>query len=151
MAPLGAGDRTHDGTSDRRPTGKDRRRQRRPIPQHAAALTVRLLEVSRFESWNIADTREAFAQAIPDATAVVHDTRRLTWRDFDRRADGIAATLLDFGLAPQDRVALYLYNCPEYLETFVAATKASLVPVNTNYRYADNELAYLWNDADAAA
>jgi fatty-acyl-CoA synthase len=107
--------------------------------------------VPRYERWNIADTCEAFAQAIPDATAVVQDTRRLSWREFDRRADGIAATLLDRALAPQDRVALYLYNCPEYLETFVAATKASLVPVNTNYRYADDELAYLWNDADAAA
>jgi fatty-acyl-CoA synthase len=107
--------------------------------------------VPGFESWTIADTCEAFAHAIPDATAVVQDARRLTWRDFDRRADGIAATLLGGGLAQQDRVALYLYNGPEYLETFVAATKASLVPVNTNYRYADDELAYLWSDADAAA
>jgi fatty-acyl-CoA synthase len=112
---------------------------------------VSVLETARIESWNVADTCEAFARAVPDRTAVVQDARRLSWRDFDRRADGIAATLLDHGLARQDRVALYLYNCPEYLESFVAATKASLVPVNTNYRYADDELAYLWNDADAAA
>jgi fatty-acyl-CoA synthase len=107
--------------------------------------------VSDSDNWNIADTVEAFARAIPDATAVVQDERRLTWREFDRRADGIAATLLEGGLVHQDRVAQYLYNGPEYLEAFVAATKASLVPVNTNYRYADDELAHLWNDADAAA
>ncbi len=31
------------------------------------------------------------------------------------------------------------------------AWKAGLVPVNTNYRYADDELVYLWDNADAVA
>jgi fatty-acyl-CoA synthase len=56
---------------------------------------------------------------------------------------------LDAGVSAHDKVALYLYNCPEYLETCFACFKASLVPVNTNYRYADDELAYLWDNADA--
>src|SRR5207245_4383516 len=41
--------------------------------------------------------------------------------------------------------------CPEYLETVFAALKAGLVPVNTNYRYGDDELVHLWDDADAVA
>ncbi len=45
----------------------------------------------------------------------------------------------------------YLRNCPEYLESFVAALKASMVPVNTNYRYGPAELGYLWQDCDARA
>ena len=32
-----------------------------------------------------------------------------------------------------------------------AIFKAGLVPVNTNYRYADDELVYLWDNADAVA
>ena len=32
-----------------------------------------------------------------------------------------------------------------------ASWKAGLVPVNTNYRYADDELVYLWDNADAVA
>ena len=48
-------------------------------------------------------------------------------------------------------MAHYLYNCPEYLESMFAAFKAGLVPVNTNYRYADDELVYLWDNADAVA
>jgi acyl-CoA synthetase (AMP-forming)/AMP-acid ligase II len=44
-----------------------------------------------------------------------------------------------------------LYNCPEYLESVFACFKASFVPVNTNYRYGDDELAYLWDNADAVA
>jgi acyl-CoA synthetase (AMP-forming)/AMP-acid ligase II len=99
----------------------------------------------------LADICEYFALAIPDQVAVVHGDRRLTWREFNRRADGVAGALLAAGLERQDRVALYLYNSPEYLEAYLAASKASLVPANTNYRYGDDELTYLWNDADAAA
>ena len=45
----------------------------------------------------------------------------------------------------------YLRNCPEYLESFAAALKGSMVPVNTNYRYGPGELSYLWQDCDARA
>ena len=53
--------------------------------------------------------------------------------------------------ARQDKVAHYLYNCPEYMESMFALFKAGLAPVNTNYRYADDELVYLWDNADAVA
>ena len=46
---------------------------------------------------------------------------------------------------------MYLYNCPEYLQSTFAAVKVGLVPVNTNYRYGDDELSYLWDNADAVA
>jgi fatty-acyl-CoA synthase len=48
-------------------------------------------------------------------------------------------------------MAAYLYNSPEYLESYFAAFKAGLVPVNTNYRYGDQELVYLFDNADAEA
>jgi 3-oxocholest-4-en-26-oate---CoA ligase len=101
--------------------------------------------------WNFADVWEAVADRIPDAPAAVHGDRRTTWAAFDRRADGVAAALLDAGLARQDKVAQYLHNRPEYLESVYACYKAGLAPVNTNYRYADDELAYLWDNADAVA
>ena len=71
--------------------------------------------------------------------------------EFDRGADGIAQFLLDLGTVQQDKVAIYLYNSPEYLQTTFAAVKVGLVPVNTNYRYGDDELSYLWENADAVA
>jgi len=102
-------------------------------------------------SWNYADVWEAVADTQPDQPAVVQGDRRTTWGAFDRRADGVARWLLELGAGHQDKVALYLTNSVEYLESMFAATKAGLVPVNTNYRYADDELAYLWANADAIA
>lgn len=101
--------------------------------------------------WNFAELWERVAQRFPDAPAQVQGGRRHTWAEFDRRADGLARHLLDGGAQHQDKVALYLYNAPEYMEGAFAAFKAGLVPVNTNYRYLDDELAYLWDNADAIA
>ena len=71
--------------------------------------------------------------------------------EFDRRADAIAAHLLERGVVEQDKVAQYLYNAPEYLESVFAAFKAGLAVVNTNYRYTPDELTYLWDNADVVA
>lgn len=101
--------------------------------------------------WNFAELWERIADKFPDATAQVQGERRCSWQELDRRADGIAATLLAAGAQHQDKVGLYLYNCPEYMETVFACFKAGLVPVNTNYRYQEDELLYLWENADAVA
>jgi 3-oxocholest-4-en-26-oate---CoA ligase len=102
-------------------------------------------------AWNFADVWETVAGLLPDATAQVQGDRRLTWAELDRRANGVARALLESGAVHQDKVAQYLYNCPEYLESMYGAFKAGLVPVNTNYRYADEELLYLWDNADTVA
>ncbi|MGB3411578.1 MAG: acyl-CoA synthetase [Microthrixaceae bacterium] len=101
--------------------------------------------------WNFADLWERIADKFPDEPALIQGPRKITWAEFDRRANALAAHLINSGADHQDKVALYVYNCPEYMEGCFAAYKASLVPVNTNYRYLDDELAYLWENADAMA
>jgi fatty-acyl-CoA synthase len=102
-------------------------------------------------AWNYGDVWEAVADTQPDAPALIQGGRTVTWGQMDRRADGLGRWLLGAGVACQDKVALYLYNCPEYLEATFACFKISLVTVNTNYRYADDELVYLWENAEAVA
>jgi len=101
--------------------------------------------------WNFAEMWEVIAEQVPDAPAQAQGDRRFTWREFDERANGVAHTLLEAGVEEQDKVAQYLHNCPEYLESVYASWKAGLAPVNTNYRYTDDELVYLWDNADAVA
>ncbi|HUR50250.1 MAG TPA: AMP-binding protein [Acidimicrobiales bacterium] len=101
--------------------------------------------------WNWADIWETVADTRPEAPAQVQGKRRVTWAELDRRADGVAQALLDLEPSRQDKVAQYLYNCPEYMESVFGTVKAGLVPVNTNYRYELDELVYLWDNADAIA
>ena len=102
-------------------------------------------------NWNFADVWEIVASVHPERPAVSQGSRRLTWEEFDARADGIAAALVNAGLNRQAKVGQYLYNAPEYLESLFAAFKAGMVPVNTNYRYTEDELVYLWDNADVEA
>jgi acyl-CoA synthetase (AMP-forming)/AMP-acid ligase II len=102
-------------------------------------------------AWNLADVFERIADQIPGELAQQQGDRHSTWSEFDRRADGIAAALLAAGLVEQDKVAQYLYNGPEYLESLYGSFKAGMATVNTNYRYAADELVYLWDNADVIA
>jgi fatty-acyl-CoA synthase len=103
-------------------------------------------------NWNVADIWELCAETRGDShVALVHGERRVTWQEFDRRAAGLARTFLDAGLGQNSKVAQYLYNCNEYIEAVFGALKGSMVPVNTNYRYADTELVYLFDNSDAEA
>jgi acyl-CoA synthetase (AMP-forming)/AMP-acid ligase II len=101
--------------------------------------------------WNYANLWESVAAATPDRIAQVQGDRSIKWRDFDRRANALAKAMVEAGLSKQSKVAAYLYNSPEYIETYFAAFKAGLVPFNTNYRYGGDELTYLFDNADAEA
>jgi acyl-CoA synthetase (AMP-forming)/AMP-acid ligase II len=101
--------------------------------------------------WNFADVWEQVAAAAPDRPAQIQGERVVRWGDFDRRANAVARHLVQAGIGRGGKVAAYLYNSPEYLESYFAAFKAGLAPVNTNYRYEPEELFYLFDNADAEA
>ena len=94
---------------------------------------------------------EAIAEAIPEAPALAQGDRVRTWSEMDTRAARLAAALTDAGLTTQSTVAIDLYNCNEWMESYFAVLKARLVPVSINYRYLDDELAYLFDNCDAEA
>ena len=102
--------------------------------------------------WNFADLWETIAANLGDALAQQQGDRQISWTETNRRANGVARALLAApGVAEQDKVAHYLYNSPEYLESTFAAFKAGYATVNTNYRYAAEELVYLWDNGDVTA
>jgi 3-oxocholest-4-en-26-oate---CoA ligase len=94
---------------------------------------------------------ERVADATPDAPAVVQGSRSLDWREYEARAGRLAQAFLDAGLGAHSKVGMYLYNSPEYCETNFAAMKMRGIPVNVNYRYLDDELAYLLDNSDSEA
>jgi 3-oxocholest-4-en-26-oate---CoA ligase len=98
---------------------------------------------------HFANVWEAIADEVGDRTALVHGDDHVTWHEYDDRAARLAQALLDLGLGPDSKVALYLYNGIEYCVAQYAAFKIRAVPVNVNYRYSDNELLYLLDNSDA--
>ena len=115
-------------------------------------------------TFNLATIQEAIADAVPDRECIVYRDRRITWRAFTDRTRRLANVLRGRGLgcrveraalrnweSGQDHVGLYLHNCNEYLEGMLGAYKARLAPFNVNYRYVEDELLYLLDNAEATA
>jgi len=101
--------------------------------------------------FNLADIFECVAARVPEREAVVWGTRRLTYRQLDERANRLAHGLAALGVRPGEHVGIYMYSRPEFLEAMLAAYKIRAVPINVNYRYVAEELAYLFANADLVA
>ncbi len=101
--------------------------------------------------FNVADLFESLADAVPERTAVVAGERRLTFAQLEERANRIAHVLAARGVKEGQHIGLYLHNGTEFLEGMLAAFKLRAVPININYRYVDDELAYLFENAHLVA
>ncbi|MFA1550248.1 acyl-CoA synthetase [Actinomadura chokoriensis] len=96
---------------------------------------------------NLATLYEAVARVVPDRPAVTCGAVTRTYAELDRRANRLAAHLVKAGVEPGRHVGVYLLNSVEYVEVMLACFKARAVPININYRYVENELLYLFEDA----
>jgi 3-oxocholest-4-en-26-oate---CoA ligase len=101
--------------------------------------------------FNVADLWEMVVDTIPDHEALVCGDRRLTYAETDERANRLAHALAERGIGAGDHIGLFLYNGTEYLEAMLAAFKIRAVPINVNFRYGEEELRYLLDDADTKA
>lgn len=101
--------------------------------------------------WHFADIFETIAELVPDQTALIGGDIRRSWREYEDRAARMATALVAAGILPDSKVAIYGHNSSEFLEAQFATFKARGVPINVNYRYVDDELLYLFDNADVEA
>ena len=101
--------------------------------------------------FNLADLFEAAVDAFPDRQYLVAGGQRRTYAQMEGRANRLAHHLAAQGVGPGDHVGIYAYNCVEWVETAWAVFKLRAVWVNINYRYVEEELRYLFTNADLKA
>lgn len=101
--------------------------------------------------FQFADLFELSADVVPDRTALVVGDVRRTYTELEERANQLAHHLLDAGIGPGDHIGVYALNGHEWVETMLAAFKIRARVVNINYRYVDDELRYLFDNADLVA
>ena len=94
---------------------------------------------------------ESIADAIPDLPATTHGSVTRSWSEYDQRSARVAGALTAAGLEPGAKVALFMYNSNEFMESQFGAFKMRGVPINVNYRYLDDELWYLLDNSDSEA
>ena len=74
-----------------------------------------------------------------------------TYASFGADVDRTAAGLISRGVRRGDGVAIYLENCPAFLICWFACARIGAVAVNTNVRYAPNELRHVLDVSEAVA
>ena len=85
------------------------------------------------------DLAEAVAERAA-GPALLFKGRTVTHGELDRLSDAFAAALAGLGVAPGDRVALLLPNCPQFLIGELGAWKAGAILVPLNPIYTEQEL-----------
>jgi acyl-CoA synthetase (AMP-forming)/AMP-acid ligase II len=93
---------------------------------------------------------EHSADACPDKEAVLHGTKRYTYRTIEENANRIANWLLDYGLKPGERVALLLRNSVEYICAYYGILKSGCIVVPLNTGLDSRELTWMNNDCGAS-
>ena len=89
------------------------------------------------------------AEVHPDKTAVIHGSRRLTYRELADEAQRLADALRSAGVAPGDRVACLLPNVPEMVAAHFGVPLAGATLVAINTRLASEEVRYICDHAEA--
>jgi acyl-CoA synthetase (AMP-forming)/AMP-acid ligase II len=89
---------------------------------------------------------EKWAEARPDAEALVAGDEKLTWRKFKEQMDAIAMAYLATGIEKGDRVALLSMARNEFLTTYMAAGKVGAIWLGLSPKYTLEELRYQLND-----
>lgn len=101
--------------------------------------------------FNAADIFEGVVDRVPDREAIVHGSTRLTYKELDARSNKAANALKKLGIKNGSHVGIYAFNCVEWLEIMLGAYKLCAIPININYRYVEEELKYLIENADMEA
>ena len=97
--------------------------------------------------FNLADLFEHSVDQFGDREYLVAGDQRRTYAEMDARANRLAHHLAAQGIRPGDHVGIYGVNSAEWIETLWAVFKLRAVWININYRYVEEELAYLFGNA----
>lgn len=86
---------------------------------------------------------DRWAQAKPDAEALVFGDLRISWREFQQKVDQTAAAFIELGIQRGDRIAMVAMACPEFLITFMAASKVGAIWLGLSPKFTLDELRYV--------
>lgn len=100
---------------------------------------------------NIAQNIERATCHFPDAPAIFFEGQTISYRALSAAVDRAAHGLIALGVAPGDRVALFLPNIPAFPIAYLATVKLGAIAVSVNSMLTTEELRYVLSDAGVRA
>jgi long-chain acyl-CoA synthetase len=96
--------------------------------------------------FNLFDVIKRNALLYPDRDCIIFEDRRLSFKQFKKECDQIAAGLLKAGIKKGDRLAIIAQNSDKYGILYGAAAKMGAILVPINWRFQQEEIKYVLND-----
>ncbi|TRZ49973.1 long-chain fatty acid--CoA ligase, partial [bacterium] len=98
---------------------------------------------------NLGELLCASAEKYPLRVAIVFGRKNINYKTLDDLTSQIAAGLIELGIRRQDKVAIFLDNCPEFVISYFAILKAGAVAVPVNYMFKTEEAKFILQDSEA--
>ena len=83
----------------------------------------------------------------PNATAIIFQDNRLSYKHLNELADRFATALQSMGVGKGDRVALFLPNIPQFVISYFGGLKAGAIVTAVSPLYKERELEHQLNDS----
>lgn len=99
---------------------------------------------------NLGEVLSKSAKKFPLRTAIVFGRKKISYKKLDDLTNSIAAGLVVMGIKKQDRIAIFLDNCPEFIISYFSIFKAGAIAVPINYMFKIEEARFILEDSGAA-
>lgn len=98
---------------------------------------------------NLSELLKQSTEKHPHRTAIVFGQKKISYRALDELTDRVALNLIEKGVKENDRVAIFLDNCPEFIISYFAILKCAAVIVPINYMFKIEEARFILQDSGA--
>jgi malonyl-CoA/methylmalonyl-CoA synthetase len=100
---------------------------------------------------NLTDLFDLSLRGRRRSIALEYGSKKYTFGDLDERSSRLAQLLIRRGAKPGDRLSVYLSNCVEVIDLFLACAKLGVIFVPINILYKKREITHILNDANPIA
>ncbi len=98
---------------------------------------------------NLGELLNLSARRYPKRVAIVFGQKKISYKTLNDSTDHLAAGLIHLGIKKQDKVAIFLDNCPEFMISYFSILKAGAVVVPVNYMLKIEEARFILQDSSA--
>ncbi|MCK9494812.1 MAG: long-chain-fatty-acid--CoA ligase [Dehalococcoidia bacterium] len=97
---------------------------------------------------NTAEFLTISAAIVPDRTAIVGPSERVSYQELQTRVNKLAQAMQALGVQKGENVGVMAVNCPEFVEIYYATASLGATLVPLNFRAKAEELTYMVESTD---
>ncbi len=100
---------------------------------------------------NLLELFDVSLRGRPDTIGLEYEGHTYTFGELESRSNRLAQYLIAEGFKPGDRLCVYLANCVEMIDLYLACVKSGIIFVPINILYREREISHILRDSEPRA